>query len=64
MWGSWIFGVVAEGRLVGTNGGYGQMNRYDYLFEIDCLDRAERLDREGHPDEDVKKRIEEFEKSK
>ena len=46
-YGGWTFGVIAVGRLTGTKGGYGHMNQYDYLFEIDCLEHAELFDRTG-----------------
>jgi hypothetical protein len=46
-WGSRTVGIVAVGRLIGTKGGYGHQNGYDYLFKIECLERAEMLDREG-----------------
>ena len=62
MWGSWHFGVIAEGRLTGSKGGYGHMNGYDYLFEIDCFQHAERLDEKSNKPEDLRRRMEEFEK--
>jgi hypothetical protein len=46
-WGAHTVGIVAIGKLIGTRGGYGQMNGYDYLFEIRCLERAELFDVHG-----------------
>ena len=46
-YGAWTFGIIAIGRLTGTKGGYGQMNQYDLLFKIDCVEHAELLDRTG-----------------
>jgi hypothetical protein len=66
MWGAWNFAVVAEGRLTGLKGGYGHMNAYDYLFEIDCFQHVELLDTRGYSPasmpEDERRRVEEFEK--
>ena len=51
-YGAWTFGVIGQGRLIGTKGGYGHMNSFDYLFEVDCLDHAELFDQKGlHPSE-------------
>ena len=30
--------LVVRGRLTGSNGGYGHLNGYDQLFEIDCVE--------------------------
>lgn len=66
MWGSWNFAVVAEGRLTGLKGGYGHMNAYDYLFEIDCFRHAELLDSHGYSPstmpEAERHRLDDFEK--
>jgi hypothetical protein len=60
-------GVVVVGRLVGTKGGYGHLNGYDYLFRVDCLERAEVLDRDGHIPEaltpEQRRKVEAFENS-
>src|SRR5688572_30412665 len=49
-YGAWTFGLTGQGRLIGAKGGYGHMNRFDYLFEIECLDHAELFDQKGlHP---------------
>ena len=52
-YGAWTFGVIGEGRLIGTNGRYGHMNAFDYLFEIDCLEHAELLDKKGRGPKDM-----------
>jgi hypothetical protein len=66
-WGAHTVGIVAVGKLVGVKGGYGQMNRFDYLFDIKCLERAELFDLKGrNPAEMPKKQqlqVEEFENS-
>jgi len=66
--GSWTFGVIAQGRLTGTKGGYGQMNQFDLQFDVDCLEYADLLDRNGkRPSEMIKdqqRKVEEFERLK
>jgi hypothetical protein len=66
-WNDRTVGIVAVGKLVGTKGGYGQMNGYDYLFRIECLERAEVLDRKGNTRADMirekHRKVEEFENS-
>ena len=58
-------GVVLEGRLTGSGGGYGHMNGYALAFTADCIESAKRLDRHGFhrrallPED--RKRIETFE---
>lgn len=52
-YGAWTFGVIGEGRLIGTKGRYGHMNAFDYLFEIDCLEHAELLDKKGRWPKDM-----------
>lgn len=59
-------GVVAVGSFTGNKVGYGHMNAFDYLFKIECFERAKMLDREGFvPDAltlEQRRRVEEFEK--
>jgi len=66
--GGWTFGVIAQGRLTGTKGGYGHMNQFDLQFDVDCLEYAELLDRNGkRPSEmtkDQQRKVEEFERLK
>jgi hypothetical protein len=66
-WNDRTVGIVAVGRLVGTKGGYGHMNGYDYLFRIECLERAEIIDRKGNTPagmtEEQRRKVEEFENS-
>jgi hypothetical protein len=65
-WGGRTIGVVAVGRLIGTKGGYGHMNQYAYLFNIECLDRAVLFDLQGKRPaemalEEQRRKAEEFE---
>jgi hypothetical protein len=66
-WGAHTVGIVAVGKLVGIKGGYGQMNRFDYLFDIKCLERAELFDLKGRDPAAMPKKqqlqVEEFENS-
>jgi hypothetical protein len=66
-WGGHTVGIVAVGRLIGTKGGYGHMNAFAYLFNVECLERAELIDRQGkRPAEMTKeqrRKVEEFENS-
>ena len=64
-WGARTVGIVAVGKLIGTKGGYGHMNEFAYLFNIECLERAELFDLKGkRPAEmtkDERRKVEEFE---
>ena len=63
-WDDQILGIKAVGKLIGSRGGYGQLGKFDYLFEIKCLERAELIfqNRESTISAKEKQRkIEEFE---
>lgn len=66
-WNDRTVAIVALGKLIGIKGGYGQMNGYDYLFRIECLERAEIIDRKGNTPTGMTKeqrlKVEEFENS-
>jgi hypothetical protein len=66
-WNDRTVAIVAVGKLIGTKGGYGQMNGYDYLFRIECLERAEIVDRKGNTPAGMTKeqrhKVEQFESS-
>jgi hypothetical protein len=66
-WGGHTVGVVAVGKLIGTKGGYGHMNGFDYLLNIQCLERAELFDRGGKKPpamtKEQRQKVEEFEDS-
>ena len=60
-------GVVVVGKFTGEKGGYGHMNSFDYLFRIECFEKAKILDRESYVPEaltpEQRHKVEEFEKS-
>jgi len=60
-------GVVLEGRLTGSGGGFGHMNGYENRFTADRVRSAKRLDTRGcHPralTAEDRKRIEKYESS-
>jgi hypothetical protein len=66
-WGGHTVGVVAIGKLIGTKGGYGHMNGFNYLFNIECLERAELFDPQGKRPaamtKEQRRKVEEFENS-
>jgi hypothetical protein len=66
-WNDRTVAIVALGKLIGIKGGYGQMNGYDYLFRIECLERAEIIDRKGNTPASMTKeqrlKVEEFDNS-
>lgn len=66
--GGWTFGAILIGRLTGIKGDYGHMGQYDLLFEIECLEHAEMLDRNGRRPSEMPKeqqqKVQEFERLK
>lgn len=66
-WGGHTVGIDAIGKLIGTKGGYGHMNKFAYLFDIECLERAELFDLKGkRPAEmtiEQRRKVEAFENS-
>ena len=59
-------GVVLEGRLTGSGGGYGHMNGYENRFTADRVQSAKRLDTNGYHRRALtaedRKRIEKYER--
>ena len=59
-------GIIAVGKFTGgENERFGNMNSYNYLFKVNCFEKAEMLDRKNLlPDNpELKKKMEEFENS-
>lgn len=62
------YGIVAEGTLIeGDELGYGHFNSFDYLFRIQCFEKAVRLDGKGYVpgslSTESRKKVEAFEGS-
>jgi hypothetical protein len=61
------FGVVARGTFFNEGKKYGHLNNYDFLFKIDCLERAKFIDDKGYVpqalSDEQKTKIKQFEEN-